>query len=95
MIPSHWALTEETERMAQKNKWKQSNAKITAVRILSGRGDGVDDTSMILGFLLMRAATNGEVGQILPIPLGKAAYRANSCICFSEKDDSSMEGNDW
>lgn len=45
IIPSHWALTEETERMAQKNKWKQSNAKITAVRILSGRGDGVDDTS--------------------------------------------------
>ncbi len=33
IIPSHWALTEETERMAQKNKWKQSNAKITAVRI--------------------------------------------------------------
>lgn len=28
-------------------------------------------------------------------PLGKAAYRANSCICYSEKDDSSMEGNDW
>lgn len=41
----------------------------------------------------MRAATNGEMGQILPIPLGKAAYRANPCICFSETDDSSMEGN--
>lgn len=48
-----------------------------------------------LGFLLMRAATNREMGQILPIPLGKAAYRANACFCFSEKDDSRMEGNDW
>lgn len=48
-----------------------------------------------LGFLLMRVATNGEMGQILPIPLRKAAYRANSCILFSEKDDSDMEGNDW
>lgn len=48
-----------------------------------------------LGFLLMRVATNGEMGQILPIPLGKATYRANACIFFSGKDDSSMEGNDW
>lgn len=47
-----------------------------------------------LGFLLMRVATNGEMGQILPIPLGKAAYRASSNIFSSEKDDSIMEGND-